>query len=40
MKRAILLLLFIAVFTGVLGVIFKVVLPIALTLVFIGADLS
>src|SRR4029079_4273902 len=34
------ILLFIAVFTGVLGIIFKVVMPIALALVFIGADLS
>jgi Zn-dependent protease len=31
------ILLFIAVFTGVLGVIFNVVMPIALVLVFIGA---
>lgn len=31
------LLLFIAVFTGVLGVIFRVVMPIAWSLVFIGA---
>jgi Zn-dependent protease len=32
------ILLFIAVFTGVLGVIFNVVMPIAISLVFIGAD--
>ena len=32
------ILLFIAVFTGVLGVIFNFVMPIALALVFIGAS--
>jgi Zn-dependent protease len=32
------ILLFIAIFTGVLGVIFNVVMPIAIALVFIGAD--
>jgi hypothetical protein len=30
------ILLFIAVFTGVLGVIFNVVMPIAMALVFLG----
>jgi Zn-dependent protease len=34
------ILLFIAVFTGVLGVIFNVVMPIAMALVFIGAGRS
>ena len=32
------ILLFIAIFTGVLGVIFNIVMPIAMALVFIGAD--
>jgi hypothetical protein len=31
------ILLFIAIFTGVLGVIFNTVMPIAVALVFIGA---
>jgi Zn-dependent protease len=34
------ILLFIAVFTGVLGVIFRVVMPIAWSLVFLGATLN
>ncbi|HUS12973.1 MAG TPA: site-2 protease family protein [Pyrinomonadaceae bacterium] len=32
------ILLFIAIFTGVLGVIFNIVMPIAIALVFIGSD--
>jgi Zn-dependent protease len=32
------ILLFIAVFTGVLGVVFRIVMPIAFSLLFLGAS--